>query len=258
MSAGHLSISAVLCAALAFGLAACGKNDDNSLQGWVEADFIFVSPDEAGRVDILNVREGDTVAKGAVLFTVDPDLQQADYAAAKANLTNAQQAFDRAQALLKSAAGTQKNVEDTEAALRSAQARLNSAKTRLERRTMKSPVAGTVQQVYYREGETVPAGRPVLALLPLPNLKIRFYAPQAELPIIKIGDPVVVSCDNCEQGLTARVTFISRTNEFTPPVIYSLEERAKLVYLIEAHPDHPEKFRVGQPVSVRLAKGPNE
>jgi HlyD family secretion protein len=254
MSAVRFLIFAVL----AVGLVACGNNDEKALQGWVEADFIFVSPDEAGRVDSLQVREGDTVEKGAMLFTVDPDLQQADFAAAQASLNNAEQAYERAQALLKSAAGTQKNVDDTEAALRSAQARLNSAKTRLDRRTMKSPVAGTVQQVYYREGETVPAGRPVLALLPPSNLKIRFYAPQAQLPIIKIGDEVTVSCDNCEQGLTARVSFISRTNEFTPPVIYSLEERAKLVYLIEAHPEHPEKFRVGQPVSVKLPDEPKK
>jgi HlyD family secretion protein len=252
------AIRFLICATLVAGLAACGSNDDKALQGWVEADFIFVSPDEAGRVESLHVREGDTVAKGAVLFTVDPDLQQADFAAAQASLNNAEQAYERAQALLKSAAGTQKNVEDTEAALRSAQARLNSAKTRLDRRTMKSPISGTVQQVYYREGETVPASRPVLALLPPSNLKIRFYAPQAELPLIKIGDQIAVSCDNCEQGLTARVSFISRTNEFTPPVIYSLEERAKLVYLIEAHPEHPEKFRVGQPVSVKLADEPKK
>ena len=242
----------VVSALVLLALAACSKTDERLLQGWVEADFIFVSPDEAGRVDALNVREGDTVTRGAMLFTVDPDLQQADFAAAHAGLNNAEQAYERAQSLLKSAAGTQKNVEDTDAALRSAQARLNSAKTRLERRTMKSPVAGTVQQVYYREGETVPAGRPVLAVLPPNNLKIRFYAPQAELPIIKIGDQVVVSCDNCEQALTARISFISRTNEFTPPVIYSLAERAKLVYLIEARPEHPDKFRVGQPVSVKL------
>jgi HlyD family secretion protein len=237
---------------LALALASCTKTDNGTLQGWVEADFIFVSPDEAGRVQALNVREGDKVEKGAMLFTVDPDLQQADFAAAESSLTNAQQGYERAQALLKSAAGTQKNLEDAEAAVRSAQARLNSARTRLNRRTMKSPVSGVVQQVYYREGETVPAGRPVLALLPPPNLKIRFFAPQAELPLIKIGDRVAVSCDNCEKNLFARVSFISRSNEFTPPVIYSLEERAKLVYLIEARPEAPEKFRVGQPVSVVL------
>ncbi|MDO8876138.1 MAG: efflux RND transporter periplasmic adaptor subunit, partial [Pseudolabrys sp.] len=50
-------------------------------------------------------------------------------------------------------------------------------------------------------------------------------------------------------------TFIARSAEYTPPVIYSMEERAKMVFLIEARPDDPASFRVGQPVSVTLAKG---
>ena len=37
-------------------------------------------------------------------------------------------------------------------------------------------------------------------------------------------------------------------------MIYSLDERAKLVFLIEALPEKPEKFRVGQPVTVTLPK----
>src|SRR4051812_26805034 len=172
------AIRIVACIALGLALAACGKSEQGALQGWVEADFVFISPDEAGRIQALNVREGDTVAKDATLFTVDPDLQQADVAAAEASVTNAKQAYERAQILLKTAAGTQKTLEDAEAALRSAQARLNSTRTRLDRRIMKSPAAGTIQQVYFRPGETVPAGRPVLALLPPSNLKVRFFAPQ--------------------------------------------------------------------------------
>ena len=70
----------------------------------------------------------------------------------------------------------------------------------------------------------------------------------------KYGKAVTVSCDGCEKGLTAKVSFIARSAEYTPPVIYSLDERAKLVYLIEARPDQPEKFRVGQPVTVTLPK----
>jgi HlyD family secretion protein len=115
-----------------------------------------------------------------------------------------------------------------------------------------------VEQIYYRPGETVPAGRPVVALLPPGNLKIRFFAPQAILPEIKYGDVVGVSCDGCEKGLTAKVSFIARSAEFTPPVIYSQEERAKLVFLIEARPEKPEKFRVGQPVTVTLGQEPRK
>ena len=238
----------------AFALAGCDSNKNQMLQGWVEAELIFVSPDEQGRVEALKVREGDRVEKGALLFGVDEDLQQADVVVKKAAVTMAQQAFDRAKELLKTASGTQKNFDDAEAALRQANANLAWSQTRLARRRAVSPADGTIQQVYYRPGETVPAGRPVLALLPPGNLKIRFFAPQPHLPEIKFGDTVNVTCDGCEKGLTAKVSFIARSAEFTPPVIYSLDERAKLVFLIEARPEQPEKFRVGQPVSVSLPK----
>jgi HlyD family secretion protein len=247
------TLSAMALAGLVFG--GCEKSDRRQLQGWVEAELIFVSSDEQGRVETLKVREGDRVKKGDLLFTVDDDLQKADLVVRKTAVANAQQNFDRAKELLKTAAGTQKTFDDAEAALRQAQANLAWSETRLARRNAYSPSEGTIQQVYYRPGETVPAGRPVVALLPPQNLKLRFFAPETLLPEIKYGETVTVSCDGCEKGLTANVSFIARSTEYTPPVIYSLDERAKLVYLIEARPLEPEKFRVGQPVTVTL---PNE
>lgn len=238
----------------ALTLAGCDNNNDHVLQGWVEAELIFVSPDEQGRVETLKVREGDRVQKGDVLFTVDDDLQKADVVVRNTAVVNAQQSFDRAKELLKAAAGTQKTYDDAEASLRQSKANLEWSQTRLARRNAYSPGEATVEQIYYRPGETVPAGRPVVALLPPANLKLRFFAPQAVLPEIKYGQTVGVSCDGCEKGLTAKVSFIARSAEFTPPVIYSQEERAKLVFLIEARPEHPEKFRVGQPVTVTLPR----
>ena len=243
-------LGAVILAALVLG--GCGKNNDRVLQGWVEAELIFVSPDEQGRVETLKVREGDRVKKGDVLFTVDDDLQKADVVVRNTAVINAQQGFDRAKELLKSSAGTQKTYDDAEAALRQAKANLDWSQTRLMRRNAYSPGDGTVEQVYYRPGETLPAGRPVVAILPPGNLKLRFFAPQAILPTIKYGNIVDVSCDGCEKGLTAKISFIARSAEYTPPVIYSQEERAKLVFLIEARPEQPDKFRVGQPVTVTL------
>ena len=235
-------------------LAACSEPDQHKFQGWIEADLIFVGPDEAGRVETLSVREGDQVKNDQPLFTVDPALQQADVEVAKAALTNAQLAFERAQALLKTAAGTKKAVDDAQAALRTAEAQLTSARTRLARRRLSSPVTGSVQQVYFRPGELVPAGKPVLALLPPGNIKVRFFVPEAELPKIKLGQQVSVHCDGCKADVPARISFISRSSEFTPPVIYSLQERAKLVYLIEARPKTPDDLRVGQPVDVRIVE----
>jgi HlyD family secretion protein len=246
------ALSAMVLASLA--LTGCDKGNDRQLQGWVEAELIFVSPDEQGRVETLKVREGDRVKRGDLLFTVDDDLQKADVAVRRTTLVNAQQNFDRAKELLKTAAGTQKNYDDAEAAIRQAKANLDWSETRLARRNAYSPADGTIQQVYYRPGESVPANRPVVALLPPQNLKFRFFAPEPLLPEIKYGETVTASCDGCEKGLTAKVSFIARSAEYTPPVIYSLDERAKLVYLIEARPEEPEKFRVGQPVTVTLPK----
>jgi HlyD family secretion protein len=233
-------------------LAACADRSDNNFQGWVEADLVFVSADEAGRIENLAVREGDPVAPRALLFALDDELQKADVAVQEVALKNAEQDFKRAQQLLKTNSGTQKAYEDAEAAVRTAQARLNSAQTRLARRRVFSPVAGTVEQVYYRAGEIVPATRPVVALLPPANVKLRFFVGEPMLPGFKLGDTVKITCDGCAGELTAKVSFIARSAEFTPPVIYSMEERSKLVFLIEARPETPERLRVGQPVSVTL------
>ncbi|HKM88135.1 MAG TPA: efflux RND transporter periplasmic adaptor subunit [Xanthobacteraceae bacterium] len=251
-------MSARVLAAIAAGLfvlAGCNKSD-NGYQGWIEANLIFVAPDEVGRVQTLSVREGDGVKTGDALYTVDDDLQLADLAQVKASLKNAQQTYDRASMLLKTGAGTQKDFDAAEAVLRDAQARLNSSQTRLSRRSIFSAVDGTVQQIYFRPGEMVPAGRPVLSLLPPGNIKVRFYVPESTLPGIAYGDLVRVTCDGCASDLTARVSFIARQSEFTPPVIYSLEERAKLVFLIEALPEKPGDLRVGQPVGVTLLRSP--
>lgn len=248
----RLGIALALLATLV--LAGCDNGRDPGFQGWIEADLIFIGPDEAGRIETLSVREGDQVALQAPLFTLDSDLQLADVAMQEAAVRNAQQAYDRAQQLLKTQSGTQKALDDAEAALRTAQARLNSAQTRLARRKVFSPVTGPVQQIYYRVGEMVQAGKPIVAILPPSNLKARFFVNEATLPKLHLGDPVTVSCDGCGSGIAAKITFIARASEFTPPVIYSVDERSKLVFLIEARTDTPERWRVGQPVSVVLGQ----
>jgi HlyD family secretion protein len=233
-------------------LAACGRDNAGTFQGWIEGDLIFVSPDEQGRIENMNVREGDAVENGRLLFALDSDLQRADLAVAEAAFANAKQAFERAQVLLKSGSGTQSNFEVTQAAAREAEARLIAAQTRVNRRKGLSPVSGIVQQVYYRPGETVQPAKPIVALLPPGNIKVRFFVPEPLLARIAIGDKLHVTCDGCASDLAAAITFIARSAEFTPPVIYSLEERSKLVFLVEARPERPESLRVGQPVSVTV------
>ncbi len=115
-----------------------------------------------------------------------------------------------------------------------------------------SPVDGLVQAVYFRPARPCRRAGRSFVLLPPGNMKVRFYVPE---PMLARSHrrPISFGCDACPAGLTGKVTFISRSAEYTPPVIYSLEERAKLVYLIEARPADPASFRVGQPVDVTCA-----
>src|SRR5215831_1922804 len=242
-------LAAIMLATL---LAGCNENRDPGFQGWVEADMIFVSPDESGRVTKLNVREGDEVKQGDPLYSVDDDLQRADLNQNKATLANAQQSYDRANSLSRTGAGTQATLDAAVSSLRVAEARVVTSETRLARRQGFAPVAGSIQQIYFREGEMVPERRPVLSIMPPGNMKIRFFVPETELPKLALGDQVRITCDNCSPDLTAKIYFIATTAEYTPPVIYSLEERNKLVYLIQARPARPDALRVGQPVSVYL------
>lgn len=249
--------AALVACVLALGVAMLGLGGCDQAakpyQGWIEANLIFVGPDEAGRVQTLSVREGDHVDAGQPLMTIDDDLQRADLNMTEATLANAQQTFQRALQLVKTGAGTQKDFDAAQAALREADARVVTSKTRLARRKLASPVTGTVEQVYFRPGEMVAAGKPVLAVLPPGNMKVRFFVPEPELAKIAYGDIVDVHCDACGKDIQARVSFIARSAEFTPPVIYSLEERNKLVYLIQARPAKPDALRVGQPISVYVS-----
>ena len=247
--AGVLAAAAATVAATLYSQSRPGPPE---FQGWVEAQLIFVGPDEAGRIETLGVREGDEVKAGAPLFALDADLQRAAVAENEAAVINARHAHERAKALLKGSIGTQKAFEEAEAVLRTAEARLNSARTKLDRRRINSPVSGTVQEVYFRQGELVQPGRPIVSLLPPGNVRVRFFVPQAELSKVKLGERIAVRCDGCAGDLAARINFISAQAEFTPPVIFSQEERARLVFRVEATPDRPADLRAGQPVSVAL------
>jgi len=251
MTASRL-MKLVTAVALAAALASCKEKRDPGFQGWVEADMIFVSPDESGRVIKLNVREGDEVKPGDLIYSVDDDLQRADLNQNNATLANAQQSYDRAASLRGTGAGTQANLDSAVSALRVAEARVVTSQTRLDRRKGFAPIAGSIQQIYFREGEMVQAQRPVLSIMPPGNMKLRFFVPETELPKLALGDEVRVTCDNCAADLTAKIYFIATTAEYTPPVIYSLDERNKLVYLIQARPSRPDVLRVGQPISIYL------
>jgi len=146
------------------------------------------------------------------------------------------------------------DIRAAEAAVEAARATLAKADWALAQKSVKAPLAGLVQDTLYVPGEWVPAGSPVVSLLPPQNLKVRFFVPETRITALKLGQTVQVSCDACGAPLAATVSYIAPQAEYTPPVIYSQETRNKLVFMVEARPA-PEaavKLRPGQPLDVSL------
>jgi HlyD family secretion protein len=133
---------------------------------------------------------------------------------------------------------------------------LAEAEKNLAKRQVFAPADGTVEEVYFRPGEVVKEGQAVIALLPPRNLKVRFFVAEPVRAKLALDQTVDVSCDGCPPDLKAKISFISRDAEFTPPVIFSREQREKLVYLIEARPEgETATLTAGQPVTVTLPPG---
>jgi HlyD family secretion protein len=126
------------------------------------------------------------------------------------------------------------------------------ARWRMDQKHVAAAQAGLVIDTLYREGEWVPPGAPIVKMLPPGNIKVRLFVPQSALSQLPIGHSVSMRCDGCATPISGEVSYVATEPEFTPPIIYSNENRSKLVFMIEVRPAagtgialHP-----GQPIEV--------
>lgn len=138
---------------------------------------------------------------------------------------------------------------------------LAQAEWRLQQKSQTATQPGLVADTLYQQGEWVPAGSPVVSMLPAQNVKVRFFVPETRVGALRVGQGVLIRCDGCAQPVEATLTFIAPEAEYTPPVIYSRENRAKLVFMVEARPRaeqamslHPGQPVVAEVVATRVAQ----
>ena len=141
------------------------------------------------------------------------------------------------------------------ATAQAAQQALRQTDWRTQQKQQRAPADAVVADTFFRVGEWVQPGQPVVALLPPGQTRARFFVPEAALASIAIGQPVTIHCDGCGAPIAARIDFIATQAEYTPPVIYSNSQRARLVFMVEARPDPKDGARLkpGEPVDVRRA-----
>jgi len=250
-------------------LTGCSPRTANRFQGYVEGEYVYIASPLGGTLTNLTVARGDEVKAGRLLFQLERGSEIAalneaekNLAQAKANLTLSEAEFARRLQLRTNQGVISAEELDQARAQRDADqaqveaqdAALDKARWSFDQKEQFAPTNALVQDTLYRVGEWVAAGNPVVQLLPPANLKVRFFVPQAVLPKIKPGDAVEVTFDGGARPYPANINYISAEAEFTPPVIYSQENRAKLVFMVEAKfslADAPA-LRPGQPVDVRI------
>jgi HlyD family secretion protein len=250
-------------------VAGCSSNSSNVFQGYIEGEYVHVASPLGGALTNLAVARGDAVKTGQLLFELERGseaaaVQQAEknLAQAKASLALSEAEFARRQQLRNDQGvisaeeldQTRAQRDADQAQVDSQTAALDKARWSFDQKQQFAPTNALVQDTLYRAGEWVVAGNPVVELLPPANIKVRFFVPQAVLPRIKPGQTVSVTFDGGPHPYSATVNFISTQAEFTPPVIYSRENRSKLVFMIEAKfsPADAAALRPGQPVDVEI------
>jgi HlyD family secretion protein len=262
---GALALAAIF-------LAGCSDNSSRVFQGYVEGEYVYVASPLGGALTNLAIARGNSVTNGQLLFELERGSETAALNAAiknleqaKASLALSESTFARRKELRAGKAEVISAEEldqaraqrDTDAALVASQeAALEKAKWSFDQKQQSAPANALVQDTLYRQGEWVATGNPVVMLLPPANLKVRFFVPQGKLPQIKVGQNVQVSFDGAAKNYSATVNYISTQAEFTPPVLYNRENRAKMIFMIEAKfpPADAADLRPGQPVDVKVEK----
>lgn len=322
---GRMPAFIVAVALLLCGAAGCSRNESapDTVQGYVEGDFVYIAAPLPGRLEALFVQRGSQVKAGDPLFELENvrektalDEAKLRLAQIRAQLADARkgkrptelesgsaqldlarvalqlsekelvrqerllaanvvpvQDVDRLRSRrdqerqrvvqLKAELDTARlgsrddQVAAVEAQMRGVEAALTRSQWDLAQKRQSAPAAGLVFDTLYRAGEWIAAGRPAVVLLPPGNIKVRTFVPQPLLSSIRQGDRVQVTVDGVTAPLSGTVRFVSPQAEYTPPVIYSRENRQKLVYLVELGFDGETALRLhpGQPVDVRFGPG---
>lgn len=244
------------------------EQDKQLLYGYVEADYEYIAPTSSGILYSLNVHRGDYIQKGDQLFSLEDIELKAVIENARSEiiqdhaiLVDREREYNRAKNLVATGAISRSEYDAKESLYSVSKAKLKISKQNLlvaEKKLKDSaPLAkqdSFVEDTFFIPGEFIPAGTSVVSLLSSKDIKIRFFVPQSQLTKFSQDKKIIVSCDGGKDPFTAKVSFISKEAEYTPPVIYSNEARQKMVFMIEAKPEDTNNscLHPGLPVNIEV------
>ena len=245
---------ATAAAAMLLLLAACGDRPQDRFQGYVEGEFVYVASPLAGQLETLSVQRGQQVTTDQPLFALDETAEKAAREQIQAALVLSERELARQEKLFRTGVASSQDLDRARSTRDQDKKRLDQTDWSFDQKKQAAPQSGLVYDTLFRQGEWVAAGKPVVVLLPPQNIKVRVFVPETRVGAIHYGETAQVQVDAVKEPFVGKVSYISPKAEYTPPVIYSRETRAKLVFMVELIFDvqaaadlHP-----GQPVDVEF------
>ena len=240
--------------ALVLFVAGCSNRSQDRFQGYVEGEFVYVASPLAGQLETLSVQRGQQVTTDQPLFALDETAEKAAREQIQAALVLSERELARQEKLFRTGVAASQDLDRARSTRDQDKKRLDQTDWSFDQKKQAAPESGLVYDTLFRQGEWVAAGKPVVVLLPPQNIKVRVFVPETHVGAIHYGETAQVQVDGVKEPFVGKVSYISPKAEYTPPVIYSRETRAKLVFMVELIFDvqaaadlHP-----GQPVDVEF------
>jgi HlyD family secretion protein len=235
-------------------LSSCSDPSKDRFQGYVEGEFVYVASPLAGQLEILSVQRGQQVTTGQPLFALDETAEKAAREQIEAALVLSEAELARQEKLFRTGVAATQDLDRARSTRDQDRRRLTQTDWSFDQKKQAAPQSGLVYDTLFRQGEWIPAGKPVVVLLPPQNIKVRAFVPETRIGSIRYGDTAQVTVDGVKDPFLGKVSYISPRAEYTPPVIYSRESRAKLVFMVESvfDPGASANLHPGQPVDVEF------
>ena len=228
------------------------------IPGYVSTDIRYISSEEGGRLLSLNIKEGQIVDNGGLLYSLNSnqgvskektlsDVASANIISAKAELKYAKDQYLRQKNLLEYNGTSKKDYQQAYSNYIKAKAKVDSA-------TVRSVEKGFVYQIFYRPGEMIPAYSPVISIINPQDVYVIFYVSKEDLDKVHLDQNIDISTDS-GKSTKAKVSHISKDAEYTPPLLYGINSDSEISFEVKAmikYSADESAVHIGEPVRVVL------
>src|SRR5262245_10199947 len=224
--------------------------DDVTAVGTLLAnESVVIRPEVAGRVAAIHFNEGQTVAAGTRLVSLDASEFQAQLAASRADERLTEQRAERASELFKKSFISQQALDDAREAYKKATAQRQENEARVAKTDIRAPFAGTMGLRQVSAGAYLKAGDDIARLDKIDFMKLDFRVPEVFLGKIRRDQPVAVRVDAFpNEPFTGRVYAVETT----------VDERTRTV-LLRGRVENPgARLRPGMFARISLELGAND